>query len=109
MTEQSAAGAIIDEEPDYLSNPAPVHPQAARDDSEEGVVAIDVIVNTDGNAETVKVSSSSGHHLLDDSARDAVQHYRFRPAMLSGMRVRSHVPVASKVNDTGGKRLEWSR
>ena len=93
MTAQSVAGAIIDEEPDYLSNPAPVYPQASRDDSEEGVVTLDVIVNADGNAETVKVSSSSGYYLLDDSAREAVRHYRFRPAMLDGIQVRSHVKV----------------
>jgi protein TonB len=93
ITAQSLAGAIIDEEPDYLSNPAPIYPDAARDQDQEGVVTVDVIVATDGCAEIVKVTSSSGYHLLDESALEAVQHYRFRPAMLNGIKFRSHVKV----------------
>jgi protein TonB len=93
MTAQSLAGAIIDEEPDYLSNPAPIYPEAAREQGEEGVITLDVIVGTDGCAETVKVVAGTGYYLLDDSAREAVQHYRFRPAMLDGIKVRSHVKV----------------
>jgi protein TonB len=93
MTAQSLAGAIIDEEPDYLSNPAPIYPEAAREEEEEGLVTLDVIVGTDGCAETVKVFAGSGYYLLDDAAREAVQHYRFRSAMLGGIKVRSHVKV----------------
>ncbi len=93
VTEQAVGGAIIDKQPDYLSNPPPIYPEDARDQGEEGVVTLDVIVSTDGCAETVKVSSSSGFYLLDDSARAAVMQYRFRPATLKGMKFRSHVKV----------------
>lgn len=93
VTARSLAGAIIDEEPDYLSNPAPIYPQTARDDGQEGLVILDVIVKTDGSAETVKISTGSGYYLLDDAAREAVQHYRFQPATIGSIKVQSHVKV----------------
>jgi protein TonB len=93
LTAQSLAGAIVDEEPDYLSNPAPLYPQAARDQEQEGLVILDVIVGTDGRAESIRISSSSGYHLLDDAALKAVHNYRFRTALLNGIKVRSHVQV----------------
>lgn len=93
VTARSLAGAIIEEEPDYLSNPAPIYPQTARDDGQEGLVILDVIVKTDGSAETVKIATGSGYYLLDDAAREAVQHYRFQPATMGYIKVRSHVKV----------------
>ncbi len=93
MTAQSLAGAIIDEEPDYLSNPAPLYPQEARDQGQEGLVILDVIVKTDGSAETVKVSTGSGYYLLDAAARESVSEYRFKPATIGSIKVRSHVRV----------------
>jgi protein TonB len=101
VTAQSVAGAIIDEEPDYLSNPAPIYPQAARDQDQEGLVTLDVIVGTDGRSKIIKVLSGSGYYLLDDAAREAVQHYQFRPAVLNGFKVRAHVqvPIRFRLNN----------
>lgn len=89
----SATGAIVDREPDYLSNPPPVYPQAAQEQQQQGLVVLDVVVSTDGRPETVKIFSESGYYLLDKAACKAVQNYRFRPAMVNGMQVRSHVRV----------------
>ncbi len=101
ITRQAIAGAIVDAEPDYLSNPPPVYPQEARDHNQEGVVVLDVIVSTEGTSETIKISSGSGYYLLDEAAREAVQHYRFRPATLEGIKVRSHVrvPIRFRLDD----------
>jgi periplasmic protein TonB len=93
VTEQVVGGAIVDEDPDYLSNPPPVYPEDARSAGQEGVVTLDVIVGTDGRPETIKIISSSGYYLLDDSAKSAVQHYKFRPATVGGIKCRSHVKV----------------
>ena len=93
VTEQVVGGAIVDEEPDYLSNPPPVYPEDARSAGQQGVVTLDVIVGTDGRPETIKIISSSGYYLLDDSAKSAVQHYKFRPATMGGIKCRSHVKV----------------
>jgi protein TonB len=93
VTEQILGGAIVDEEPDYLSNPPPVYPEDARSAGQQGVVTLDVIVGTDGRPETIKIISGSGYYLLDDSAKSAVQHYKFRPATMGGIKCRSHVKV----------------
>lgn len=93
VTEQAVGGAIVDEEPDYLSNPPPVYPEDARSAGQQGVVTLDVIVGTDGRPETIKIITSSGYYLLDDSAKSAVQHYKFRPATMGGIKCRSHVKV----------------
>ncbi len=88
---QAVAGAVVDEEADYLSNPPPAYPEEARRARQQGVVTLDVIVGIDGLPETIEVASSSGYYLLDDSARSAVQHYKFRPATINGIKFRSHV------------------
>jgi len=89
----SLAGAVVDREPDYLSNPAPEYPEAARQQQQQGLVVLDVIVGMDGRSEAVKISTGSGYYLLDEAARKAVQTYRFRPATIEGVKVRSHVRV----------------
>lgn len=89
----SLAGAVVDREPDYLSNPAPEYPEAARQQQQQGLVILDVIVGMDGRSEAVKISSGSGYYLLDEAARKAVRTYRFRPATIEGVKVRSHVRV----------------
>lgn len=101
VTAQSVAGAIVDEEPDYLSNPAPIYPQEARDQNEEGLVVLDVIVSPEGRPETIRIAATSAYYLLDAAARDAVRQYRFRPATLNGIKVRAHVkvPIRFRLNN----------
>jgi protein TonB len=88
-----ASGAIVEREPDYLSNPPPTYPVAAQRERQQGLVILDVIVSADGRSEDVRILSGSGYYLLDEAARKAVRHYRFRPTTLNGVKVRSHVRV----------------
>ena len=92
-TVHSEAGAIRDVKPDYLRNPPPTYPDAARRDRQEGLVRLTVIVDVEGRAESVTLSGTSGHELLDNAALNAVRNWRFRPAMEGGMPVRSRVNV----------------
>lgn len=85
--------AIVERAPDYLSNPAPIYPAAAQERRQQGLVILDVIVSTDGWPETVKIFSGSGYYLLDESAKQAVEKYRFKPALVNKVKVRSHVRV----------------
>jgi periplasmic protein TonB len=64
----------------YLKNPPPVYPALARRRGEEGRVLLAVRVSTEGKAEKVTVSQSSGSELLDHAALTAVQAWRFIPA-----------------------------
>ncbi len=94
VKEPSASGAaIMERAPDYLCNPAPVYPSAAQEQRQQGLVILDVIVSADGRPEGVKIFSGSGYYLLDEAAKQAVQNYRFRPALVNEMKVRSHVRV----------------
>lgn len=64
----------------YLRNPAPDYPQIAQDQGWEGRVLLRVHVLADGSPDSVAVQTGSGRRVLDEAAREAVQHWRFVPA-----------------------------
>lgn len=76
-------------------NPRPEYPRAARVAGWEGTVVLQVEVLPDGLAGTVRVHKTSGHALLDEAARRAVQDWRFVPAMDGNFPVRTvvHLPI----------------
>lgn len=65
---------------DYLDNPPPAYPALSRRMREQGRVVLRVLVNQRGGADEVRISDSSGHPRLDDSARETVKRWRFVPA-----------------------------
>jgi protein TonB len=80
-----ATGAVVPPGPDArYNNAAPSYPEAARLRGEQGTVALELAVGTDGRVITVTVARSSGSPMLDAAARRAVQEWRFRPAMRDG-------------------------
>jgi len=80
-----ATGAVVPPGPDTrYQNAAPSYPEAARLRGEQGTVALEITVGTDGRPITVTVARSSGWPMLDAAARRAVQEWRFRPAMRDG-------------------------
>jgi len=66
------------------SNRKPEYPRVSRQMEEEGTVVLRVFVQADGRAGTVEVRTSSGFPLLDQSAKSAVQSWRFEPATSDG-------------------------
>ncbi|MFC7517046.1 energy transducer TonB [Herbaspirillum sp. GCM10030257] len=66
------------------SNRKPEYPRMSRQMEEEGTVVLRVFVQADGSAGTVEIRTSSGFPLLDQSARNAVQSWRFEPATSDG-------------------------
>ena len=74
-------------------NRKPVYPLAARSRHIEGRVMLQVEVAASGNPLAVRVVSSSGHSLLDDSALEAVRTWRFVPASQAGQAVAGSVDV----------------
>lgn len=92
-TASSDGGAIVDGKPDYLRNPPPVYPESARQARQEGLVVLQVIVNAEGRPDSVVIRTGSGFNPLDEAAVKAVRNWRFRPASLGGVKVRSRVVV----------------
>lgn len=78
--------------PAYGVNPKPPYPLAARRLGLEGVVLLDVLVRPDGSPAEVNIRESSGHVMLDESARTTVlTRWRFIPAR------RGDTPIESRV------------
>lgn len=101
VTFSSSGGAFMEAAPNYLRNPAPPYPIEARQKGWEGLVVLRVAVGADGSARAVTVDQSSGHVLLDESARSSVKKWRFRPAKAGGIAVDSSVivPVRFSLKD----------
>ena len=78
---------------DYLKNPAPPYPPLSRRMGEEGKVILRVSVNPQGGADQVEIRSSSGSQRLDESAVNAVKHWKFIPAKRGDSAVQSWVLV----------------
>jgi protein TonB len=76
---------------DGVRNPEPEYPLANRQRGEQGVVTVVLRVSEGGQVTEVEVVATSGFPALDDSARKAVQRWRFRPATRDG------VPVAGSI------------
>ena len=80
-------------EPDYLKNPEPPYPMAARRRHETGTVLLAVKVTAQGRAAEVTVKQSSGYPLLDDSALNAVREWEFVPAHIGSLAVECQIEV----------------
>ncbi len=85
------APLIKEARPEYLKNDPPEYPRLARRRGYSGTAVIEVLVSRDGRPEEVKLLSSSGHRLLDESALSAVADWRFQPGTRNG------IPVSMRV------------
>ncbi len=65
--------------PLYRENPPPRYPLQARKRHYQGTVVLDVLVDTRGEAQDVRIVESSGYSILDRAAREAVEGWRFEP------------------------------
>ncbi|MDD2708366.1 MAG: energy transducer TonB [Verrucomicrobiae bacterium] len=92
-TLRSSGGAQTLARPDYLRNPAPRYPEAARQRRQEGVVRLHVDVDERGHAADVRLFSSSGFPLLDESALRTVRDWKFQPARIGAMAIASQVEI----------------
>ena len=68
-----------------IASPHPGYPELARRARIQGVVVLQVKVRTDGSVEVIKVLE--GEPVLADAAKDAVQRWRARPALINGTKV----------------------
>lgn len=80
-----------DELPAVVMRVAPEYPSLARDAGVEGTVVLWALVGLDGNVEDVRVHKSIP--MLDGAALEAVQQWRFTPALANKHAVRVWVAV----------------
>ena len=66
--------------PGSAANPLPNYPMRARRAGLEGRVMLRVAVDAGGRPQAVTVAESSGHGILDNAARAAVEGWQFTPA-----------------------------
>jgi len=86
---------------DYLDNPKPAYPPAARRLGEEGKVVVRVFVEPDGRPGKLEVQRSSGASRLDDAALSTVSRWKFVPARQGGEAVGAWVlvPITFKLEN----------
>lgn len=60
------------------------YPPIAQESGEEGTVQLSIIVDTQGQTDSVKVQTSSGHRSLDIAAAKAARKSRFAPGTING-------------------------
>jgi len=74
-----------------ISSVAPVYPALAKNQRIHGDVRIDALIDAGGHVSSMKMLS--GPLLLQSSASEALQHWKFQPATISGMPVPIHYTV----------------
>ena len=78
--------------PRVIHSVEPEFSDAARQAKYQGVVSIQLIVDTQGNPEDVHVTHRLGMG-LDEKAVEAVRQYKFKPAMYQGRSVPVQITV----------------
>ena len=77
----------------YYHNPKPRYPKAAKRRGMEGVVELQVTVDSRGNPAAIEIKQSSGFQVLDREAIKAVWQWRFQAAKRGGLAVVGEVIV----------------
>ena len=99
---------VVEQMPEIIGGSGKVYeyleyPPIARQAGMEGLVVIQVVVNTDGNPVDPVVARSAGE-VLDRAAMDAVMQLRFVPGKQRGraVRVRMAIPIRFRLRDIQG-------
>ena len=71
---------------------APRYPEQARDDRIQGEVVLESVIGLDGRMERIVVTGSA-HPLLDVTARESVEQWRYAPVIVGGQPVKTRLMV----------------
>lgn len=81
------------ETPAYLSTPELEYPWSAREDEQEGLVVLRVLVSRDGLPAEIRIARSSGFRALDAAAVAGVKRWTFSPATSDQRRIDAWMDV----------------
>lgn len=86
---------------DYLSNPPPTYPLAAKRRGIEGTVLVRAEISAGGECLRVELKKTSGAGMLDNAALEAVKMWRFVPAKRGSQAVVAwvEVPITFKLEN----------
>ena len=85
----------VDESPQVVRHRAPLYPREAKRQGVEGKARFLATIGPDGRVEGVRLMGPiPGWETMNESAREAVSHWRFTPATKNGVKVRTIVNVA---------------
>ncbi len=70
--------------PRYREHALPPYPWLARLKGQEGLAVLSAEILPDGTVGTVRIKTSSGHVLLDQSALESIRGWRFEPGLRRG-------------------------
>lgn len=90
---------LVSEMPSVLSEVRPFYPQRARDERQEGIVTMDVLIDEKGNVR--QVSLIDGPEIFRPVALKAMKEFKFRPAKVEGN------PVSVRIRYTLRFELEY--
>ena len=80
--------------PYLISNPKPIsYPKWAVTQNWQGKIVIAVEVLTDGSVGLYQVMRSTGYQMLDEAAVQAVQSWKFHPALKEGQPIRTCIQI----------------
>ncbi len=82
--QSNSTSAVLDR---FVKRPTPPYPIQAREQGWEGKVTLRFEMLADGTIGTIEVVHSSGHTLLDTTARDTLKTWRHRPVVQDGQAV----------------------
>lgn len=88
-----AAEKMVKARPAYRDNPRPDYPDLAKRRGHEGTVLLEVMVNSSGKVEELRIVKSSGYPVLDSSAMTSVKAWLFEPGSIGGRKVDMWVRV----------------
>lgn len=82
--------------PTILSSPKPTYPRVARKSGWEGTVVLRMLVDESGKPKRIHIRQSSGYQILDRSARETAQRWKFMPAKDGNIPVAKWVDIPIK-------------
>lgn len=81
----------VDQPPTPVTRMSPHYPRRLLSQRVEGRVIVRAVVNVDGSVTDLSVAETSGHRPLDDAAMEALERWKFKPALQNGEMVRAPV------------------
>jgi periplasmic protein TonB len=101
LSEAGQSSGFVSANPLYRENTPPVYPAIAKLHGYEGIVLVNAEILPNGRVGSTEVSKSSGYTILDQSAIEAVKHWKFEPAKKAGkpFAVRVKLPIKFILHD----------
>ncbi len=91
---QQAKAVYSETEVNVLNKPLPSYPRAALQRRMQGVVQVLIHVNAQGIPQSVNITRSSGHRLLDSAAEKAAMKVRLKPVKINGVATPINVTIS---------------